>query len=302
LDGAVAKHDTPTIFNWLVQTFSYQGISDQVARGYIERHGSADWAVLQRGLTHKGCCPKLRDYWRFEACQYNKGRQTCAEPDHFNACPLPRLPLRNGRLNQTAYSLFLFVRDIGAGDLVTWVDGQLATAVGSTNNIRQAARQEALIGPLRHVYGVSDKVLTMALSSLFLGTADQRPDWFETGASMVTIDTLVHNFLRRTGISQECGMQHPFGPACYGIGGCAEILRVIASQIDARQFNPRFPATFPRFVQHAIWRYCAADGLNICNGVKIRDSERCNNSYCRLGSYCDRMPLKTDKKRKISIL
>jgi hypothetical protein len=27
--------------------------------------------------------------------------------------------------------------------------------------------------------------------------------------------------------------------------------------IDASAFNPTFSADFPRFVQHAIWRYCA---------------------------------------------
>jgi hypothetical protein len=39
---------------------------------------------------------------------------------------LPKHPLRNGRLNQTAYSLFLFIRDIADGDLVAWIDRQLA--------------------------------------------------------------------------------------------------------------------------------------------------------------------------------
>jgi len=57
---------------------------------------------------------------------------------------------------------------------------------------------ENLIGPLRHVYGVSDKLLTMTLSSLLL--ASNKPTWFEAGASMIAIDTLVHNFLHRTGI------------------------------------------------------------------------------------------------------
>jgi hypothetical protein len=38
--------------------------------------------------------------------------------------------LRNGRLNQLAYSLFLFVRDVADGDLVGWIDNQLAAADG----------------------------------------------------------------------------------------------------------------------------------------------------------------------------
>jgi hypothetical protein len=37
-------------------------------------------------------------------------------------------------------------------------------------------------------------------------------------------------------------------------GGCAEIIEAVAERIDASAFNFTFPAVFPRFVQHAIWR------------------------------------------------
>lgn len=60
---------------------------------------------------------------------------------------MPRPRLRNGRLNQIAYSLFLFVRDIMGGNLVGWIDGQLEAAAGSSVVYLEAARQEALIGP-----------------------------------------------------------------------------------------------------------------------------------------------------------
>ena len=36
-------------------------------------------------------------------------------------CPLPYLPLRNGRLNEMSYSLFQFLRDVTGGDFVTSV-------------------------------------------------------------------------------------------------------------------------------------------------------------------------------------
>ena len=39
---------------------------------------------------------------------------------HLPTCPLPLHPLRNGRLNQTAYSLFLFCRDVAEGELTRW--------------------------------------------------------------------------------------------------------------------------------------------------------------------------------------
>jgi hypothetical protein len=43
---------------------------------------------------------------------------------------------------------------------------------------------------------------------------------------------------------------HPYESACYRPGGCADIITLVAGQIDAREFNPTFLAVFPRFVQH----------------------------------------------------
>ena len=151
--------------------------------------------------------------------------------------------------------------------------------------------RKAILGPLRHLYGVSDKVLSIALSSLLLGGGTDRARWAEVGAAMIAIDTLVHNFLVRTGILGRLNAAHPYGPACYQSGGCAEIIERIAESIDAREFNPEFPATFPRFVQTAIWRYCAQDGFDVCNGNRIEDTQSCNNVYCRLYGSCDRIPL-----------
>ena len=101
--------------------------------------------------------------------------------------------------------------------------------------------RDAVIAPLREVHGVSDKVLTMALSSLLLGAPNKLRLWPEVGASMIAIDTLVHNFLHRTGILHRFGAAHAYGPACYRPGGCAEIIEAVADRIDARAFNPGVP-------------------------------------------------------------
>ena len=119
----------------------------------------------------------------------------------FTRCPLPRHDLRNGRLNQTAYSLFLFIRDVAGGDIVSWIDHQINAQ--DTGNL--AAARAALVDPLRHVYGVSDKVISMALATLLMGAGAHRPGWFDVGASFIVIDTLVHNFLARTGIGPKIG-------------------------------------------------------------------------------------------------
>jgi hypothetical protein len=295
LTTAIDRHDTAALFDWLMQAFSYQGIADRVAADYVARHGRARWGRISASLARNPSCPKLAGYWTFYDCLYRKGTMTCAEPRHIGACPLPRQPLRNGHLNQMAYSLFLFMRDVADDDFVDWIDAQLA-AVKSGSADRLPALREAIIGPLRNVYGVGDKVLAMALSSLLLSAGPQRPLWRQVGLSLVAVDTLVHNFLHRTGILKRLSAEHAYGAACYRAGGCADIITTLAASIDARRFNPTFPATFPRFVQNAVWAYCAKNGLDICNGNRIDDERRCDNAHCQLFARCDRVALRSNEK------
>ncbi len=288
---AIRRHDTAALFDWLVGALSYQGVSNQVAAEYMERHGSATWADIDAKLANSPTCPKLKSYWHFHGCWFDKISRTCSEPDHIDGCPLPTHDLRNGRLNQMAYSLFLFIRDIADGDLVGWIDRQFQAADDPARPTRLAQLREALIGPLREVYGVSDKVLTMTLSCILLAAPKRLHLWHEVGASMIAIDTLVHNFLVRTGILARFEADHSYGAACYQAGGCADIIDAVAQRIDARQFDPSFPQPFPRFVQHAIWRYCAQSGLDVCNGNRIDDRQPCMNVYCQIRSHCDRIVL-----------
>jgi len=295
--SAIKQRDTPALFDWLVAMLSYQGISDQVAHDYMDQHGRVTWQAIERDLANNPSCPKLQSYWQFHGCRYHKTSRTCAEPDHITDCPLPTHPLRNGRLNQTAYSLYLFIRDIADNDLVGWIETQLTSAAAPADHGRHARMRHALLDPLRHVYGVSDKVLSMALSVLLLAAARKMKSWAGVGAGMIAIDTLVHNFLVRTGILRRFNADHLYGPACYRPNGCADIIEAVAEQIDASQFNPRFPKTFPRFVQHGIWRYCADNGLDVCNGNRINDDARCDNLYCQVRPVCDRVALRSNVKR-----
>ena len=82
-------------------------------------------ATSTRSSASGVSCPKLKSYWHFHGCRYEKASRTCAEPEHIGACPLPSHDLRNGHLNQAAYSLFLFIRDLADGDLIGWIDAQL---------------------------------------------------------------------------------------------------------------------------------------------------------------------------------
>jgi hypothetical protein len=289
--AAMKKRDTAAVFDWLMSALSYQGISDQIAYDYMEQHGYVGWDDINQKLARGASCPKLKSYWHFHGCRYAKLSGTCAEPDHIGRCPLPTHDLRNGHLNQAAYSLYLFICDIADGDLIGWIDQRLRAASSPAGPDRLTRMRDAVIAPLREIYGVSDKVLAMALSSILLGAPKKLRLWHEVGASMIAIDTLVHNFLHRTGILHRFGAAHAYGAACYRRGGCAEIIQAVADRIDARAFSPRFPAVFPRFVQHAIWRYCAKSGLDVCNGNRVDDRKACENVYCQIHGTCDRIAM-----------
>jgi hypothetical protein len=292
LCAAVERHDTAALFDRLIYLFSFQGISDQIAVNYMARHGQATWRAVRKNLVRPPTCPKLQTYWAFHDCRYEKTSGTCAEPDHIATCPLPTHRLRNGHLNQIAYSLHLFIRDIAGGDLVGWIDAQLEQTNDLAGPDSAAQGRAALIGPLRNVYGISDKVLAIGLSGILIGAADVRPRWLQVGLQLIAVDTLVHNFLHRTGILNRFKADHSYGPNCYRRGGCADIIRLVAPAIDARQFNRAFPQVFPRFVQLAIWAYCSQQGFDICNGNRLDDRQRCQNRHCRLFNICDRIRIK----------
>lgn len=273
LTAAIKHHDTAKLYDWLMEAFHFQGISDQVALNYLEKHGRARWHALNASLKKKPPCPKLKSYWHFHGCRYDKIRQTCACPQHFRRCPLPKLPLRNGRLNRTAFSLYFFIRDIADGDFVAWVDQRLKSSAKTPIGALRAA----LLEPLRSIFGISDKVVAMSLAGLLLAAPKSRRAWHTVGAHFVTIDTLVHNFLHRTGILKRFNAEHSYGPVCYGLGGCADILEFVSAHIDAGRFNPAFPKNFPRFVQHAVWQFCSQSAQNVCNGNRLDDRSRCKN-------------------------
>ncbi len=94
IKAAVATHDTPVLFGWLMDMVSYQGVSDAVAWTYMEQHGRITWADIKAALHQNPPCPKLTGYTALSGCRYSKGRGTCAEPDHRPGCPLPHHDLR----------------------------------------------------------------------------------------------------------------------------------------------------------------------------------------------------------------
>jgi hypothetical protein len=286
---AIQRRDTAVLFDWLIDVISYQGISDAAAFTFMETHGRATYELLSASLVSPPKCTKLQSWWHFEDCGFRKIARTCNEPRLLSRCPLPRLPLRNGNLNRAAYSLFLFLRDVCGGDFVGWLDSCLGGADDPASRNRGELMAAAAIEPLRHVYGVSDKLINMSISMLLLAGGPQRERWVTAGASMIAIDTLVHAWMMRTGILKRLGVEHSYGPRCYGKYGCAALIRRVSASLDATRFNPKFPRDFPRFVQHAIWRFCAQSGMAQCNGYTVPDGTACFDITCPVFALCDRV-------------
>jgi hypothetical protein len=199
------------------------------------------------------------------------------------------LTLRNGSLNRTAFGLSLFIRDVCRGNFVQWLDERLAAADQPRSHRRGQLLAESIIGPLRQVHGISDKALNMTISMLLLGGDTTRERWVCAGTNMIAVDTLIHAWMSRTGILRRLKSEHPYGPRCYAPYGCAEIIRRAARSIDAARFNAEFPTVFPRFVQHAIWGFCAQGGQARCNALTVPDGTKCRDRECELFIRCDRV-------------
>ena len=295
IQDAVRQRDSAAIYDQhLRPILSLQGVSNEVARGWDERHGGVHWAQIDKALRAGPSCPRLRSYWHFAQCGFSKGRRTCAEPLHLPHCPVPRLPARKGALAQASMSLWLFIHDVCRGDFVGWLDARLADAdPGLDVSSRGARLAMAVTAPLASVVGLSYKVAGLALVELLLAGDPTRERWVAAGGSIVVVDSLTHSWLHRTGTLYRCGCEHAYGPSCYAAGGCADILRCFAETVDARQFNRDFPRVFPRFLQFCCWNFCAAGGLDQCNGNRVDDRRPCRLRFCPAGPDCDRVPLRS---------
>jgi hypothetical protein len=284
LRRAIVDHDTPTLFRHLTRGLGYQGISDAVARRYAEQHGDADWDTVETFLGRDARCQKLAGFDDFNDCRFTKTGPSCSNPSLLGSCPVGRLPLRRGLLNEQAFSLFLLIADRCDGDLVAHIDRTLSVAWDEGDPI--TIGREALIALLTSVRGVSRKVASMMLATLLTAADVSRPRWHGVGRSMVAIDSLVHNLLHRTGILHAYRAEHRYSALCYGLTGCEAVVRDLASRLHTNA------CVSPRSLQHAIWHFCAADGLAICNGKKIRDAAACQQLDCPLAARCARIPLR----------
>jgi hypothetical protein len=256
-----------------MEAFLYTGGSDQSNEGHYRKQKiKPSYNKIKKALLAAEC-PKLVSFEAFQDCGYRKTPRTCNKPELIASCPLPKYNMKRGTINQMVFSLYFFLRDVCQNDFYRFVEAQF------DQGKQVKAQVEDFIQTFSQVYNVGPKLIDMAFSHLFF---TQYPGWDyrRVGAEMVAIDTLVHNFLARSGTLDEYKKPHKYGLACHTQKGCVGVIEEIAQEIDCRKYNPNYPAYFPRLVQLYIWGYCALNGENICNGNKCKDGKP--NKECDL--------------------
>ena len=300
LKPILRERDTPSLYGWLMEVFSFQGISDAIAADYLARHGNAEWQEIDRRLRRRRpLCPKLSSFDAYRGCGFQKLKEQCNNPPPHRQLPGAAAPLAQGPA-QSARLLPLSVHPRplrrrsgrfhrrpfrGSGDKPLELIRSAWPGTGSSRSLAQ-------------IYGVGPKLASMALASLLIAAGRSKPGWLALGRSFVVVDSLVHNFLHRTGILAAYGHSHAYGQACYGKAGCSVVLYKLAEAIDLKSIEPRAPAYNPRLLQYVIWQFCAQTGLDICNGNHIDDRQACQRTDCPIGRRCPRVPLKPLAKRQ----
>jgi hypothetical protein len=84
-------------------------------------------------------------------------------------------------LNQSAFSLYFFMRDIADPDIVGRLESVIIAARCNTDDFGPI--QTAVLSPLQHLFGLSSKMLTIVLSELLIGDSRIRQTWLDVGAS-----------------------------------------------------------------------------------------------------------------------
>ena len=97
LKPMLRERDTPSLYGWLMEVFSFQGISDAIAADYLARHGNAEWQEIDRHLRRRRpLCPKLSSFDAYRGCGFQKLKEQCNNPRLIASCPVPAASLAQG--------------------------------------------------------------------------------------------------------------------------------------------------------------------------------------------------------------
>lgn len=231
-------HKSIKLYQYLLESFLFAGGGDQSNLTYYAKQQYKPTYNRVLRAVKAGQCPKLASFEAFNGCGYQKTGHMCIEPAFLGTCPLPAFDMKRGSLNHMAFSLYFFLRDVAGGDFYAYVrehfgEGQLAA--GTINELLHG-----FIGKVTTIANVGPKLAHMALSGLFL-TRYPGWDYRQVGLHMIAVDSLVHNFLHRTGILNSYQLSHVYGPRCHSQTGCMRVIQDLARRIDCREFNPTLP-------------------------------------------------------------
>jgi hypothetical protein len=256
------QHKSIKLYQYLLKSFLFAGGGDQSNSAYYAKQRYKPTYNRVKQAIKAVQCPKLASLEAFKGCGYRKTTNKCHEPAFLGTCSLTRFDMKRGALNHMAFSLYFFLRDVCQGDFYTYTKEHFSQYRPTDGTITELL--DGFIKKVTTIANVGPKLAHMALSGLFL-TRYSGWDYRHMGLHMIAVDSLVHNFLHRTGILDSYQLQHAYGPRCHSETGCMKVVQELANHIDCREFNPILPAHFPRFIQYHIWAYCAKDGENICN-------------------------------------
>jgi hypothetical protein len=279
LDGKNAK-----LFKFLIGAFKYVGGSDDIADTVWEQmNPKPTYYGIKRELE-SAKCPKLQSFSDFHGCGYSKNNQSCNEPQSFNKCPLPQYNMRNGKLNQMVFSVYLFLRDRCNEDFPGFVKEILGSPrqVEKLNEDELKAAIETLVGEMAQIFNVGRKLTNMTLSGL-LYARNGNWNYSRVYPHMVAVDTLVHEFLHRTGTLKLFGREHKYGEACHSPEGCVGVINDISRQIDCTRYSGEYPEYYPRMVQACIWKFCTDScNRNECKYDKL-------DNLCEFFDWCEHL-------------
>ena len=239
------QHKSIKLYEYLLGCFLFAGDVDQSNYSCYAKQRVKPTVNRVKGALQAAQCPKLATFEAFTGCGYQKTKPSCRKPAFLSSCPLPAFDLKLGSLNQMAFSLYFFLRYVAGGDFYTLATqhfGQGQLTDGEISN-----RLQGFIEKVTTIANVGPKLAYMALSGLFL-TRYHGWDYRRVGLHMIAVDSLVHNFLHRTGIPGFYQLDHAYEPRCHTEKGCLGVIQDLAV---FRRFD--FKVRFDYLKQEQTW-------------------------------------------------
>ena len=125
------QHKSIMLYQYFLEAFLHSGGGDRSNQNYYHNQKYKPSFNRIKNAVKTAQCPKLASFETFKGCGYRKMTNNCSEPAFVKSCPLPRFDMKRGPLNEMAFSLYFFLRDVCRGNFYAYVrghfgEGQLA--------------------------------------------------------------------------------------------------------------------------------------------------------------------------------